>query len=93
MGNINKSNNPRVAYLYDTIFNLLQNDDIEIAISALLNILQTGLYAFGIEQGMDREEFILYVNDILNEVKKDLFNNDRLDKLEDFGEDFQNEIY
>ena len=65
----------------------MSNEEPEIAISVMVNVLQTALYAFALERKMDREQFIVYVNSLMNEMKKELFRNDRLEKLENFNEE------
>lgn len=81
MGYLGKSDNSRILYLYDKLYRILMNEEIEISISVVINLLLLGLLTFAIDNRMDREQFILYVNRVLNEVKKELFDPERLNKL------------
>ena len=78
---------PNVEKLSNKIYEILQNEEPEIAISALVNLLQIALYAFALETGMDSEQFVVYVNKLMNEMKKELFKNSRLEQLDNFNEE------
>jgi len=81
MGKLTKREDERVGLLFSKIAELIDKEsDIEVSVSALSNLIIVCWFLYGKKRKMDIEEFILYINAVLKDLKTELLNENRLKK-------------